>query len=122
MPDSGNVVKSAVTNDPIARINALDEPFRNSWPDGEPGIEYDAECKMCIEGLRSKYRYIRQKTADGKFKETPDKNDWSHVVEADQYGTLFALGKNFDPQDYVRHRTFIDRLPSRRPADRYVGY
>lgn len=122
MPDSGNVVKSAVTNDPIARINALDEPFRNSWPDGEPGIEYDAECKMCVEGLRSKYRYIRQKTADGKFKETPDKNDWSHVVEADQYGTLFALGKNFDPQDYVRHRTFIDRLPSRRPADRYVGY
>ena len=122
-PDSGNAVKCAVTNDPIARINALDEPFRNMWPDGEPGIEYDEECKMCIAGLRSKYRYTRQKTADGKFKDVPDKNNWSHVVEADQYGTLFILGKHYSAADYVRvtHNAVTEQT-THRPADSYAGY
>lgn len=123
MPNSGNAVKSAATNDPIARINALDEPFRNWWPDGEPGVEYDEECKMLVAGLRSKYRYIRQKTADGKFKEAPDKNDHSHVCEADQYGTLFILGKQYDPAHYVRvtHNNTTDR-PDYKPACNYTGY
>lgn len=123
MPDSGNAVKTCVTNDPVARINALDEPFRTMWPDGEPGIEYDAECKMCVEGLRSKYRYRRQKTTDGEFRDAPDKNPWSHVCEADQYGTLFILGKTFDASQYVRAniRAIENRTPHR-PADRYAGY
>jgi len=122
MPDSGNAVKCAATNDPTARINALDEPFRNWWPDGEPGIEYDDECKMLIEGLRSKYRYTRQKTADGKFKDAPDKNKWSHVCEADQYGTLFILGKNYDPTHFVRTRSTNTTQHTHQPADRYAGY
>lgn len=125
MPDSGNAVKSALTNDPVARINALDEPFRNWWPDGEPGIEYDAECKMLVEGLRSKYRYTRQKTADGKFKDAPDKNNWSHVCEADQYGTLFILGKNYRAEEYVRVQpNAYDKITRQayRPADAYTGY
>lgn len=123
MPDSGNAVKSAITNDPIARINALDEPFRNMWPDGEPGVEYDFECKMCVEGLRSKYRYTRQKTTDGKMKDAPDKNNWSHVVEADQYGTMFVLGKQYNAADYVRLApAFREPQPQHTPADRYAGY
>jgi len=124
MPDAGNAVRSAPTNDPIARINALDEPFRNMWPDGEPGIEYDAECKMCVEGLRSKYRYTRQKTTDGKMKDSPDKNNWSHVVEADQYGTLFILSNHYNPSDYVRSAPELNfsTTPSHSPADAYTGY
>lgn len=123
MPGSGNAVKSASTNDPDARINALDEPFRNWWPDGEPGIIYDTECKMCIEGLRSKYRYVKQKTADGGFKTTPDKNQWSHVCEADQYGTLFVLGKGYDAAHYTRatHNSMTNETQYK-PADRYTGY
>jgi hypothetical protein len=124
MPGSGNAVKSAATNDPSARINALDEPFRTLWPDGEPGILYDTECAMCVAGLRSKYRYTKQKTADGKFKETPDKNDWSHVVEADQYGTMFALGNHYKPSEHIRssmHQN-TESYTQHRPADRYAGY
>lgn len=124
MPGSGNAVRSAPTNDPTARINALDEPFRNWWPDGEPGVEYDAECGMVIAGLRSKYRYRRQKTADGKFQDTPEKNDWAHPVEADQYGTLFILSKHYDASQYVR-ASRADKFSTEthhRPADRYTGY
>lgn len=124
MPGAGNAVKSAETNDPIARINALDDPFRNMWPDGEPGIEYDANCKMLIEGLRSKYRYVRMKTGDGKYQDKPDKNQWSHVSEADQYGTMFALGKHYNAADYVRGTFdhFTQTTTTRRVADLYAGY
>lgn len=120
-PGSGNKVRAARTNDPISRINALDEPFRNLWPDGEPGIEYDLECRLCVEGLRSKYRYVRIKGATGALKDAPEKNKWSHVVEADQYGTLFALGKEYNPDDYRRtERAKVQR--SAPAADTYAGY
>jgi hypothetical protein len=123
MPGMGNAVKTAATNDPTARINALDEPFRNMWPDGEPGIEYDEECKMCIAGLRSKYRYTRIKTTEGTLKDAPDKNNWSHVVEADQYGTLFILSKSYDPSQYVRKQKYVAPTQgNHRPADSYTGY
>ena len=124
MPDAGNAVKCAVTNDPTARINALDDPFRNWWPDGEPGIEYDHDCKVLVEALRSKYRYTRQKTADGKLKDAPDKNHpWSDVVDADQYGTLFILSKHYDASQYVRaNRASNFTIENHRPADRYAGY
>jgi len=126
MPGAGNSVKMAKTNDPIARINALDEPFRNMWPDGEPGVLYDVSCRVCIESLRSKYRYTRQKTADGKFKDAPDKtHPWSDVVDADQYGTLFILSKHYNASDYQRSIDFMsqtEHIPARRPADSYTGY
>ena len=124
MPGAGNAVICAETNDPTARINALDEPFRNMWPDGEPGIEYDEQCKMTIAGLRSKYRYKRQKTADGRYQDTPEKNDWAHPVEADQYGTLFILGKRYNPNEYVRDGRFNLNAPTQnhQPACSYTGY
>jgi hypothetical protein len=125
MPGAGNTVKSAVTNDPVARINALDEPFRNLWPDGEPGIIYDPDCKLLVEGLRSKYRYVKQKTTDGKYKDTPDKNKWSHVVEADQYGTLYILSPHYRPsehqRDTQRYGTNVEHVDNN-PADSYTGY
>ena len=121
-PGSGNKVRAAKSNDPILRINALDEPFRNWWPDGAPGIEYDSECRMCIEGLRSKYRYERLKGTGGTYRDTPAKNRWSHVVEADQYGTLFALGKEYVATDYVRAKERRRPAPQARAADGYVGY
>ena len=121
-PGSGNKVRSAKTNDPISRINALDEPFRNWWPDGEPGIEYDLECRMCVEGLRSKYRYVRTKGATGALRDSPEKNRWAHVVEADQYGTLFALGKDYVASDYVRSESTTRTSRPIKAADGYAGY
>jgi hypothetical protein len=93
-------------------------------PDGEPGVEYDPDCKVLVEALRSKYRYTRQKTADGKLKDAPDKSHpWSDVVDADQYGTLFILSKHYDASQYVRaNRAVTLNIEPHRPADRYAGY
>lgn len=122
--EDGHAVKAATTNDPTARITALDELLR-SWPDGEPAVLIDPSCKMLIEGLRSKYRYARLRGSDNKHQERPEKNNWSHVVEAVQYGALFLTGKHYDPSDYVR----VNRIGLRknslsvgRPADSYAGY
>jgi len=122
-PNSGNVVRASDTNDPIARINALDEPFRNMWPDGEAGVLYDVDCKMLIEGLRSKYRYVRIKGPDGKFRDAPEKNRWSHICEADQYGTMFILGKRYNAAEYMRSQFDVStQQTAYRPADSYAGY
>ena len=122
-PESGNAVKSASTNDPIARINALDTPFRNWWPDGEPGIEYDSACVTLVAALRSKYRFRRMKTAGGEYKDSPDKtHPWSDIADADQYGTLFILSKHYRATDYAREFMKSEPLRPSRPADSYAGY
>ena len=123
MPGMGHAVKSAATNDPIARINALDDPFRNWWPDGEPGVEYDAECQTLVTALRSKYRYTRKKTTDGEMRDMPDKtHPWSDIADADQYGTLFILSKHYRATDYAREFMKSEPLRPSRPADSYAGY
>lgn len=120
--DDGHYHKAAATNDPTQRILATDTALRD-WPDGEPFIIYDPGLKWCIEGLRSKYRYIRIKGGDGRWQDKPEKNNWSHVIEADQYGTMFLTGKQYDESDFVRASVNpATQQVSYRPADRYAGY
>lgn len=120
----GAWIKLAETNDPIRRINATDELLRN-WPDGDPGILFDPSCKWIIQGLNGKYRYSKVKiSADiGRYADTPDKNSWSHPVEAMQYGHLFLSGKLYRPEEYVRHKyNPVTGKTSYQPADKYAGY
>jgi hypothetical protein len=124
--DKGFMVKAAATNDPIVRINALGEPLRE-YPDGDPLIEIDPACKWFIEGLRSKYRYMRRVGGGADlYQNAPQKNSWSHVVEAAQYGTLFINGR-FRIADYEHLRPNKPFNPLNitkpyRPADSYGGY
>lgn len=99
--EDGHHVKLAYTNDPKQRIDSLDNALRD-WPDGDPMVFYDPSMKWCVEGLRSKYRYEKLKGTDGKLRDKPAKNNWSHVVEADQYMTMFLTGKQYDQSDYMR--------------------
>ena len=120
--DDGHYHKPAVTNDPKQRILAVDTALRD-WPDGDPLITFTSAMKWCIEGLRSKYRYIRIKGTDGRFQDKPEKNNWSHIVEALQYLVMFLTGRQYDESDYVRttHNPITHRTESH-IADRYAGY
>lgn len=80
----------APTNDIDRRIAAVD-----SWllmaRDGGPGMIIDEDkCPTIIRALSGGYRYARMK--NGQRKPTPDKNDYSHVMDALQYAALAALG------------------------------
>jgi len=98
--DEGHIVKPAHTNDPDARIRATEKTFIH-YPDGEPMHLIDPSCKWLIEAYRSKYRYQNQKHKEMGHRDKPDKNNWSHVAEAGQYGDLFLMGGKYDASEYM---------------------
>lgn len=116
------IVKGAATNDPKVRIQAT-EQMLSQYPDGEPLMVIDPSCKMYIEALRSKYRYQKHRNT-GAYSEAPEKNDWSHISEAGQYGHLYLLSGKYHPSDHMRPDGHFDPLNSQtpyRPAQR-EGY
>jgi hypothetical protein len=117
--DKGYTIKACHTNDPIVRINALGEALRQ-WPDGEPLVLIDPSCKWLIEGARSKYRYQRRQGNFEMYQDKPEKNNWSHVMEAAQYGVLF-LDTRYRAADYARISRSTPPI-RHRPADSYAGY
>jgi hypothetical protein len=119
--DEGHVVKPAQTNDPDTRIRATESTFL-AYPDGEPLHLIDPSCRWLIEAYRSKYRYQNQKTKEMGHRDKPDKNNWSHVAEAGQYGDLFLMGGKYHPADYiiVEHNGGFNPLMTRLPERRQV--
>jgi len=79
---------------------------------GEPKLLIDPSCHMLIEGFEGAYRY-EEIGETGRYKETVEKNAWSHVMNALEYvvGALFAAKP--DQREY--------RRKSGRP-DKFTGY
>lgn len=80
----------APTNDIDRRVAAVD-----SWllmqRDGGPGMLIDEDkCPTIVRAMGGGYRYARMK--NGQRKPTPDKNEYSHVMDALQYACLATLG------------------------------
>lgn len=80
----------APTNDLDPRIRSI-ETLLLQQRDGGPAIMFDkARCPKLIQAMSGAYRFARART--GIMKPTPDKNDFSHVVDALQYVCLSAHG------------------------------
>lgn len=119
-------VKPARTNDPLVRINATEKMLLD-YIEGDPVYRIDPSCKWLIEALRSRYRYANVKNRDLDHAEKPEKNNWSHVAEASQYGDLFYAGGRYDHRDYAAQKAGLP-FPFQTPVPRshgpaiYVGY
>jgi hypothetical protein len=124
LKEYGFTAKPAYTNDPVTRIGSFMEAF-SKYPDGDPMVVVDPRCQKLIEGFRSKYRYAKIKGSMEKFTDRPEKNAWSHTMEAAQYGMMFLLNK-YDASDYIRvmqnEHFLFDTAPVHRPADSHTGY
>lgn len=106
--DKGYTAKPAVTNDPSVRIKTFDDIF-STYPDGEPMVLIDPSCKFFIRAMASGYRYPKKKLSiTEEFGSSPEKNEYSHLVEGGQYGILFLTGKKYDPSNYVVHNMVDD--------------
>lgn len=80
----------APTNDIDPRLRAV-EAFLLGQREGGPQIIFDRNrCPKLIRGLSGGYRYAR--TRAGVRKPLPDKNEYSHIVDALQYACLAAHG------------------------------
>jgi hypothetical protein len=86
----GFVAFPAPTNDIDPRIRAI-EAFLLQQQGGKPVFLIDkSRCPKLVGGLRGGYRFAKLKSGERKPK--PDKNDYSHPMDALQYAALAAHG------------------------------
>jgi hypothetical protein len=116
-------VRPAPTNNVEVRIQATEKTLVD-FPEGEPLVQFDPSMKWLIEGLRSRYRYQNVRNRDIDHKDRPEKNKWSHVVDANQYADTFLMSGRYDAANYVTLGVNpLDQLYARKrkPAI-YTGY
>lgn len=81
----------APTNDIDPRLRAV-ESWLLKQSDGGGAMLLDRDkCPVTIRGLAGGYRYA--KTRNGTRKALPDKNSYSHVIDALQYAALVTHGR-----------------------------
>jgi hypothetical protein len=81
----------AYTNFFQPRRDALDSRHRRMIK-GEPAILYSPVCEILIDAIEYKFKYPEKKgslNSYAQFKETPDKNIYSHIAEALEYGVMY---------------------------------
>jgi hypothetical protein len=84
------VAYPAPSNDPLLRHGALSACL-SRMIDGKPGLIISPRCKVLRKGLAGGYCYKRlQVSGDEKFHDKPDKNKYSHPVEAGEYMLIGA--------------------------------
>lgn len=87
----GFVAFPAPTNDIDPRLRAVEAWLLKQF-DGSGAVLFDEErCPIIIQGLSGGYRYA--KTRNGTRKALPDKNKYSHPLDALQYACLVAHGR-----------------------------
>jgi len=75
------------TNDPLVRRSAVESPLREVGMDGKPRLIILPKCKMIRKGLAGGFCYKRiQVSGQERYHDEPDKNEYSHPVEALEYG------------------------------------
>lgn len=106
----GFITEPALTNDITKRIDAVNQFMLKIVEGGEPGYLLNNVCKTLRKGKQGAYCYKKYRSADG-YKEKPDKDQYSHAADAEQYLALEYL-KHFEEDiDYeyeyasVNHRT-----------------
>jgi len=81
------VVQPTQTNDPLIRRSSIINPMKRLCMDGKPAFMISPKAKMWRKGLAGGFCYKRVQVAgDERYKDEPDKNKYSHICEAGEYG------------------------------------
>ena len=80
-------VKLAWSNSPVHRQGALDYFLSRIGDYGRPMYQVDPGCPWLIEALSGKYQHKHYK--DGRESSEVEKNDHSHVAEAEEYRCMY---------------------------------
>lgn len=88
LKDAGLPTEPAWTNEFIARREAV-AGFLNKMVDGQPAFVLSHKCRMLRKGFLGGYCYKRTQVSGGRYKDKPDKNEYSHPHDALQYLALY---------------------------------
>ena len=80
-------IKLAWSNSPVHRQGATDHFLSRLGDYGRPMYQVDPGCVWLIEALSGKFMF--KKFKDGRESSEVDKNDWSHIGDANQYGDMY---------------------------------
>jgi hypothetical protein len=84
------------TNETLIRRAAVARPLTRMAMDGKPALLISRKAKMIRKGLAGAFCYRRVQVAgDARYTDEPEKNAWSHPVEALEYG-LLGSGEGHD--------------------------
>lgn len=106
-------VKFAYSNSPIHRTNATDHFLARRTEIGA-GYLISPHCPYSIRGMKGGYHYKVDKK--GVVSETVDKNIYSHICEAGQYGDMLFYKGDMDQERRDERRTSVPLPQSRRGA------
>jgi len=119
LASAGVPAEPADTNDVLVRREVMKLQLQTMDHMGGPGILISPRCKMLRKGLAGKFNYRRIKVSgDERFEEKPNKNAWSHSVEAAEYGLLGAGEGDVVLSPTPRSRSATSRFKIKRAAYR----
>lgn len=79
------------SNDPLLRRASIVNSMTRLCMDGKPAFLISPKAKVWRKGLAGGFTYKRVQIAgDERFHDEPDKNKYSHVCEAGEYGLMMA--------------------------------
>lgn len=88
---NGINVREVHTNDTLVRRSSIVNNLTKLCMDGKPAFMISPKCKMWRKGLAGGFCYKRvQVIGDERYKDEPDKNKYSHICEAGEYGLMQA--------------------------------
>ena len=91
LAEEGIPAVPASTNSFVGRREAVAK-YLTRLVDGRPALIVDPKCDMIRRGFNGRYQYKRlQISGEERFKDVPDKNDYSHLHDALQYAALHSL-------------------------------
>lgn len=90
LAEAGIACIPAATNGFVGRREAV-AGYLNRLVDGKPLFQLDPSCDRLRRGFNGRYQYRRlQVVGADRFKDVPDKNDYSHPHDALQYAALYS--------------------------------
>jgi hypothetical protein len=80
---------ACVNNDPTARKDSVNV-YLTSLADGQPNYMISPEAKTIRKGMNGGYHYKRVQVGGERYRDVPEKNSYSHPVEAKEYAAIFS--------------------------------
>lgn len=90
LASKGIFCTEAPTNDLIPRLESVKRRLIRTRK-GHPLMIIDPRCKRLIDGFSGGYRF-KERGATQTYADTPEKNQYSHIHDALQYGALYLFG------------------------------